>query len=224
MSRPRRHVVIFARAPRLGTVKRRLARDVGRIEALQFHRSATGALLRRLGADPRWTTWLALTPDRAAATGRGLWPGAYRLIPQGPGDLGRRMGGALKGLPRGPAVIIGADIPGITPRHLAEAFRLLGQNDWVIGPAEDGGYWLIGARRRPVLRLPFDKVRWGGPHALADVDSGVDLAHLRRPAAVRTAILRPGSDRPGLDATQAAAVRDGRRVKTATAPRGRGSR
>jgi rSAM/selenodomain-associated transferase 1 len=242
MSRPRRHVVVFARAPRLGTVKRRLARDVGRIEALQFHRSATGALLRRLGADPRWTTWLALTPDRAAATGRGLWPGAYRLIPQGPGDLGRRMGGALKGLPRGPAVIVGADIPGITPRHLAEAFRLLGQNDWVIGPAEDGGYWLIGARRRPVLRLPFDKVRWGGPHALADtlanlagqsigvletladVDSGVDLAHLRRPAAVRTAILRPGSDRPGLDATQAAAVRDGRRVKTATAPRGRGSK
>jgi glycosyltransferase A (GT-A) superfamily protein (DUF2064 family) len=155
-------------------------------------------LLRRLGADPRWTTWLAVTPDRAAATGRGLWPGAYRLIPQGPGDLGRRMGRALEQLPPGPAVIVGADITGIRPRHLAQAFRLLGQNDWVVGPAEDGGYWLIGARRRPVLRLPFDRVRWGSSHALADtlanlagqsigfletladVDSGRDLARLRR--------------------------------------------
>ncbi len=48
--------------------------------------------MRRLGADPRWTTWLAVTPDRASATGRGLWRSATRLIPQGPGDLGRRMG------------------------------------------------------------------------------------------------------------------------------------
>ncbi len=195
---PRRHVVVFARAPRLGTVKRRLARDVGRIEALRFHRSATEALLRRLGADPRWTTWLAVTPDRAAATGRGLWRNSTRLIPQGPGDLGRRMGRALEHLPPGPVVIVGADIPGIRPRHLAQAFGLLGRRDWVIGPAEDGGYWLIGARRRPVLRLPFDRVRWGSPHALtdtlanlagqsvgvletlADVDSGADLLRLRR--------------------------------------------
>jgi rSAM/selenodomain-associated transferase 1 len=198
MSRPGRHVVVFARAPRLGTVKRRLAQDVGRIEALRFHRTSTGALLRRLTADPRWTTWLAVTPDRAAATGRGLWPSAYRLIPQGPGDLGRRMDRVLEQLPLGPMVIVGADIPGIRPRHLAQAFGLLGHRDWVIGPAEDGGYWLIGARRRPVLRLPFHGVRWGGPHALADtlanlagqsvsyletladVDSGADLACLRR--------------------------------------------
>jgi rSAM/selenodomain-associated transferase 1 len=207
MSWPRRNVVVFARAPRLGTVKRRLARDVGPVQALRFHRTATGALLRRLGADPRWTTWLAVTPDRAAVAGRGLWRSSCRLIPQGPGDLGQRMGRALGHLPPGPVVIVGADIPGIQPRHLAQAFGLLGRRDWVIGPAEDGGYWLIGARRRPVLRLPFHGVRWGGPHALADtlanlgsqsvgvletladVDSGADLARLRQPAAARSAIL-----------------------------------
>ena len=202
-------MVVFARAPRLGTVKRRLARDVGRIEALRFHRSATEALLRRLGADPRWTTWLAVTPDHAAATGRGLWRSATRLIPQGPGDLGRRMGRALEQLPPGPVVIVGADIPGIRPRHLAQAFGLLDRRDWVIGPAEDGGYWLIGARRRPVLRVSFDRVRWGGPHALADtldnlagqsvgfletladVDSGADLMRLRR----ATKPMRPAARR-----------------------------
>jgi rSAM/selenodomain-associated transferase 1 len=207
MSRPGRHVVVFTRAPRLGTVKRRLARDMGQIEALRFHRSATGALLRRLTADPSWTTWLAVTPDRAASTGQSLWRGSYRLIPQGPGDLGQRMGRALEQLPIGPVVIVGADIPGIRPRHLAQAFGLLGRRDWVIGPAEDGGYWLIGARRRPVVRLPFHGVRWGGPHALADtlanlagqsvgvmetladVDSGADLARLRWPTAARSAFL-----------------------------------
>ncbi len=227
--------MVFARAPRFGTVKRRLARDIGPIEAVRFHRTTTGTLLRRLAADSRWTTWLAVTPDRAAASGRGLWRSSCRLIPQGPGDLGRRMGRALEQLPPGPVVIVGADIPGIRPRHLAQAFRLLGRRDWVIGPAEDGGYWLIGARRRPVLRLPFEGVRWGSPHALADtlanlagqsfgvletltdVDSGADLARLRRLAAVRTAILCPAADRPGTDA-----ARDGRRVKTATAPERRG--
>ena len=53
------------------------------------------------------------------------------------------------GLPPGPVVVIGSDIPGITARHIAEAFRLLGRHAFVFGPARDGGYWLVGARRRP---------------------------------------------------------------------------
>ena len=135
----RRHVVVFARAPRLGTVKRRLARDIGQVAAWRFHRLTTGALLDRLAADPRWVTWLAVTPDRAAVTGRGLWPAPRSPVPrspvprspvprspvqcrrlaQGSGDLGARMGRVLRGLPPGPAVIVGSDIPDIRRRHLA---------------------------------------------------------------------------------------------------------
>ncbi|MDH3474588.1 MAG: TIGR04282 family arsenosugar biosynthesis glycosyltransferase [Rhodospirillales bacterium] len=192
----RRHLVVFARAPRLGKVKRRLARDLGTLAAWRFHRLTTAALLRRLASDPRWTTWLAVTPDSAAHAGRGLWPGSCRILPQGPGDLGRRMGRVIERLPPGPVAIVGSDIPGIGARHVVEAFRRLGDHDWVLGPARDGGYWLIGARRRPALRLPFAGVRWGGPHALADtlgnlagqrialleqlddVDTGADLARL----------------------------------------------
>ena len=188
-----RHLVIFARAPRLGTVKRRLARDIGTVGAWRFHRHGTAALLRRLARDPRWRCWLAVTPDRAAFTGRGLWPGARYLAAQGPGDLGARMGRVLQSLPPGPVVIVGSDIPGIRARHVAEAFDRLGRHDWVIGPADDGGYWLIGARRRPALRPPFAGVAWGGDQVLArtlanlagqdvafleeliDVDTGADL-------------------------------------------------
>ena len=189
------------RAPRLGRVKRRLARDVGAVAAWRFHRIAAARLLQRLGrpGSARWRCWLAVTPDRDVAR-VGRWAGRpWQALAQGPGDLGRRMGRVLGALPPGPAVIVGADIPDITAAHVAAAFRRLGDHDWVIGPAADGGYWLIGARRRPHLRLPFAGVRWGGPHALADtraglgraklaelevlrdVDRGADLARLSRP-------------------------------------------
>jgi glycosyltransferase A (GT-A) superfamily protein (DUF2064 family) len=76
--------------------------------------------------------------------------------------------------PPGPLVLIGTDIPGITPAHIAAAFRLLGRHDAVFGPAADGGYWLVGLRRRPCVLRPFRGVRWSTQHALADT-----LANLR---------------------------------------------
>ncbi len=195
---PYGHLVIMARAPRLGAVKRRLARELGDLAAWRFYRTTAGRLLRELSADPRWQTWLALTPDRAARVGRGLWPGRHALIAQGPSGLGARMGRLLRTLPPGPAVIVGSDIPDLRPVHVARAFRLLGDCDWVFGPAGDGGYWLIGARRRRAApRATFAKVRWSSAHALADtlanlkgarigflealadVDTSADLARLR---------------------------------------------
>ena len=166
--RPARHLVIFARAPRLGRVKRRLAADLGALVALRFHRLNTQVLLRRLSGDPRWTTWLAVTPDVDARGTAAIWRHRGPLLAQGGGDLGARMGRVLRWLPPGPVVILGSDIPGIDPPRIAAAFRALAPADFVLGPADDGGYWLIGARRRPALRLPFAGVRWGGAKALAD--------------------------------------------------------
>ncbi len=166
---PRGHLVVMARAPRLGAVKRRLARDLGDLAAWRFYRMTAGRLLRELSADPRWQTWLALTPDRAARAGRGVWPGRRALLAQGPGDLGARMGRLLRALPPGPVVIVGSDIPDLRPVHVARAFRLLGESDWVFGPAGDGGYWLIGTRRRRAPpRETFANVRWSSAHALTD--------------------------------------------------------
>lgn len=171
---PKGHLVIMARVPRLGTGKRRLARELGMLAAWRFQRRMLARVLRRLARDPRWTTWVAVTPA-AAAHGAAHWAAPARVIAQGAGGLGPKMARLLCERPPGPVVIVGSDIPDLHAGHVARAFEALGRHDWVFGPAADGGYWLVGARRRCAPWRPFDAVRWSSPHALAD-----SLANLKR--------------------------------------------
>jgi uncharacterized protein len=173
---PARHLVVFAKEPRLGTVKSRLAADIGAVPAWSFYRRASASVLRRLAADARWRCWLAVTPDRALALPR-QWPTRYRRMAQGSGDIGRRMALPIKDLPPGPVVIVGTDVPGIRHHHIAQAFNLLGRFDAVFGPATDGGYWLVGLRRRPRSPEIFDNVRWSTRHALADTLANLGERH-----------------------------------------------
>jgi rSAM/selenodomain-associated transferase 1 len=154
-------VVVFARAPRLGTAKRRLARGIGDRAALRFHAAVLAALLRDLAACRRFDVVLAVTPDRA----RVRVPRRVRRMPQGRGDLGQRMSRALGRFRR--VALIGCDIPCAGAGDVLAAFRALGAEDAVFGPAIDGGYWLIalGPRRPGDL---FGRTRWSGEHALAD--------------------------------------------------------
>ena len=168
-----KHLLIFARAPRLGQVKRRLARDIGAVAATAFYRRTLCGVVRRLAGDGRWRCWLAVTPDGDAGA-PGLWPAGCARVAQGPGDLGARMARSMGVLPPGPVVIVGSDIPGIQPRHVAAAFGALGRHDAVFGPAADGGYWLVGLRRRPRVPDIFQGVRWSGPDALADTLANLD--------------------------------------------------
>ena len=156
------HLVILAKAPRLGRVKSRLAVDIGAVPAWRFYRTALASLLRRLRKDPRWdcTLWV----DDGVAR----WPSRVARRRQVFGDLGRRMDHIMHKSPQGPVVIIGADIPEIRAHHIEAAFRALGSRDVVFGPAEDGGYWLVGFRRRPVTPAPFAPVRWSSAYALSD--------------------------------------------------------
>ena len=161
-----RHLVIFARAPQAGRVKRRLAREIGTFAATRLYHAMLETTLMRLAGDSRWTTWLFVTPDNSLD--HPIWRGLRRQR-QGSGDLGQRMRRPFDTLPAGPVVLVGSDIPAMRARHIAGAFALLGQNDLVFGPASDGGYWLIGARRlRPLPRTLFEGVRWSTSHALAD--------------------------------------------------------
>jgi hypothetical protein len=165
----------MVKEPRPGRVKTRLGRDIGLTAAAWWFRHQTRRLLRRLD-DPRWRLVLAVSPDSAGITSR-VWPAHLPRIPQGGGDLGDRMGRLLRSAPPGPAIIIGADIPGITPAHIARAIAALSRADAVIGPAPDGGYWLIGLHRTAAQPTGlFHGVRWSSAHALRDtIDSAPRL-------------------------------------------------
>jgi len=170
----RRHLVMFVRAPQLGRGKRRLAQAIGDVATVRFERLMLALLLRRLAADRRWRLRIAVTPDTACRRAR-HWHLGIEPEGQGGGDLGTRMWRALAACPAGPVVLVGGDIPALAARHVAAAFRLLGRHDLVFGPAEDGGFWLVGARRSPRLPPLFERVRWSGPYALADTLAALPL-------------------------------------------------
>ncbi|MCA3272304.1 MAG: TIGR04282 family arsenosugar biosynthesis glycosyltransferase [Roseomonas sp.] len=195
-------VIIFARAPRLGAVKRRLAAGIGARGALHFYRATLAAIAWPITRDRRWRTILAITPRGARADWTRLAPPGTLRMAQIAGDLGQRMERALAPFPR--AILIGSDIPGLGPADIAAGFRALGRADAVFGPALDGGYWLVGfGPQRP--HKPFARVRWSSRHALADtlanfrrhrvallppkrdVDCAEDLAALRLPALIHPA-------------------------------------
>lgn len=158
-------LIVFARRPRAGAVKRRLARAVGRHRAAALYATllahtltlaeASGCARRVLmpaaADDVRWFRAL-------------LAPRGWQVRAQCTGTLGRRMERALdSALAAGqPAILIGSDMLDATAGDVARAARALaGVAAAVIGPAADGGYWLIGLAR-PLPGL-FADLPWGGP-------------------------------------------------------------
>ncbi|HEX8504268.1 MAG TPA: TIGR04282 family arsenosugar biosynthesis glycosyltransferase [Hymenobacter sp.] len=142
------HLLVFARVPELGRVKTRLAETLGAGEALRVYcdlLARTRAAV--LGVAATKTLWLAGDSLTASACFEG-WTG-FAQRPQAAGDLGQRMHRAFAdafAAGATSAVVIGTDCPELTPGHLQEAFRQLARHDVVVGPAQDGGYYLLGMR------------------------------------------------------------------------------
>lgn len=181
----RRHAVAMARRPQAGSVKTRLAADLGEKAALAFYARTLRRTLLRLAAGRRWRTTVAVAP---AAVGRRRWLRGLPALAQSGGDLGRRMQAAIDAMGPGDVVVVGSDVPALAGRHLARAFRALRRHDAVFGPAGDGGFWLAGvAAGRRRARLFAEGIRWSSPHALADALRGL-------PAGWRIAMLETLDD------------------------------
>src|SRR5260370_5340091 len=152
--------------------------------ATRFYRAILAAESGQLANGRRWTGWLFVTLDGSLT--HPAWCGLVRRSrrrPWGAGDLGQRMKLPFQVLPAGPVVLVGSDIPALHAGHVAHAFRLLGRNDLVFGPASDGGFWLVGARRIKALpRAPFVGVRWSTAQAPADTLAGLPAGYSIGPA------------------------------------------
>ncbi len=153
-------LIIFVKAPRLGTVKTRLAEQLGAAEAAAAYRLLVEVLLNGLAGIEQ--VQLRFTPDDAAPEVNGWLRGpGWSLAPQGPGDLGQRLRHLFdQSFSRGArrVVVIGSDCPWVTAEDISAAWRALRDHDVALGPAADGGYWLIGLRAsQPDL---FDGIHW----------------------------------------------------------------
>lgn len=156
---PRPVVAVFAKAPEPGRVKTRLTPVLHAREAADLYRALlqdTLSIVERFGGE----TVVAFTPHVARRPLERLLGSHRRLLAQGPGDLGTRLANVFDQLCDGrrPVVAVGSDCPGVTPTRLREAIDALPTSDLVIGPAVDGGYYLIGMKR-PHLEL-FEDVPW----------------------------------------------------------------
>ncbi len=192
-------LIVMAKVPEMGRVKTRLARDIGSVAATSLYRHLLSTTIARLARDPRWQTILAVAPDAGLAS-RALPPRVARMA-QGRGDLGQRMQRLIERAPDGPTVLIGSDIPGVTPALIAGAFRALAGADAVVGPAADGGFWLVGLRRTRRVPRPFAGVRWSQPLTLAETLANLAGRRIRFAAdrsdidCGRDAAAHPGSGR-----------------------------
>jgi hypothetical protein len=157
--------------PQPGAVKTRMIPALGARRACELHRALTAQTLAEVRSFAARTSVelearVAGAPDAAASE---AWLGAGVMIrEQGEGDLGARMERAVRlafDEGAGAVVVIGGDCPELTAGHLASAFEVSENGDVVLGPATDGGYYLIGLRRpRPEL---FRGITWGGAEVRA---------------------------------------------------------
>jgi uncharacterized protein len=195
-----RAVVVFARAPVAGRVKSRLAAAIGADAAAALYAAFlddTCALVSAAageGAPSGWRLVLAVDGDvgHPAVCALAARDG-FERVAQGDGDLGARLDAAIARYAGGGAVVIvGSDAPTLPRARLGDAFAALADADVVLGPAADGGYYLIGARR--AVPEIFRDMPWGTARVLAetrarlpgcavlaphyDIDERADLARL----------------------------------------------
>lgn len=153
-------LLVFLKEPVPGKVKTRLAASVGAERASQLYvrmaRKAWDAARKARGITP------VVAYDGRAPLDWLAAPAPPSIPQEGPG-LGERLAGALGRYP-GPVAAIGGDCPALTPALIEAAFSALGTSDLALGPAEDGGYYLIALKKpRPEL---FAGIDWSTPRVL----------------------------------------------------------
>ncbi len=206
---PKAALVVFARHPRRARVKTRLVPPLTHDQALSFHEACLQVVVRQVASfSPGVDKFLCLTSAHRATARRVARrlhvPRTVSVRIQGGGDLGARLARLFAQLQREGferVVVIGTDSPALPRRRLLQAFAALRRSRAVLGPAYDGGYYLVGLRL-PVMRLPalFRDIDWGTRRAYwqtrsrlravrltpwilvreHDVDTADDLERLRR--------------------------------------------
>lgn len=156
----------MAKQPVPGRVKTRLCPPLSSGEAADLYGAFLADTLSMV-AKAEAKGFIAYDPDGAGAFFTDLAPLGIECIPQGPGDLGTRLCRVSECLFSSgfeQVLIIASDVPGMDPENLSLAFTRLDHGDLVLGPGDDGGYYLIGTRfHAPAL---FSGIPWSTSRVL----------------------------------------------------------
>ena len=213
-TRPER-LIVFTRFPEPGKAKTRLIPALGARGAARLQRQMTERIIATATA-LRGQNGLKIEVRHEGGDAALMqdWLGSNLVYrPQGKGHLGQRMQRAFASAFEEDAatvVIVGSDIPGISAHIIQQGFEALRENDLVIGPATDGGYYLVGlssSRATKAYGQLFEGINWGRGRVLAQTleianGLGLTLTQLER----LTDVDRP-ADLPAWHRTQKAAAR-----------------
>jgi len=160
-----RQLIVLLKAPRPGAVKTRLAQTLGAEAACAAYRQLVGRLLEQI--DGIGGVQLRFAPDDAEDEIRPYLRPGWSTAAQGGGDLGERLARTFQDAFAAGArrvVVIGADCPEVASQDIEAAWGALARCDLVLGPAADGGYWLMGLR--VMKRRLFEGIAWSTPGVL----------------------------------------------------------
>jgi rSAM/selenodomain-associated transferase 1 len=165
---PKRVLALFAKYPQAGQVKTRLAAQLSPDAAVRIAEALLLDSVERLACFDALRA-LVFTPSDALDYFAKIANGRFKLLPQSPGDLGQRMRACFEqclGWGAESVVTVGSDSPTLPLEFIERAFAALEKADVVLGPATDGGYYLIGCRR--LLPQLFDGIAWGTSRVLVE--------------------------------------------------------
>jgi hypothetical protein len=163
-------VIVFCKPPVAGRVKTRLIGGLSARQAAEIHEACVKDTIAMLNALPSAQRWLYVASRRAAAQRMAAQiriGTKWKVVTQRGADLGERMRNAIEEQLRAGAekvIIVGSDSPWMGRERIQRALRLLDKTDVVLGPSEDGGYYLIAARQ--AIHQIFLKIQWGTAEVL----------------------------------------------------------
>ncbi len=158
-----RCLLFFVKYPEKGKVKSRLAAVIGDDSAVSVYKNLVAQMLSTV-KEGSFPLYICFFPKNAQKPIKNWLGREYRYIPQHGKDLGERMrNGFIDGFAMGykRVVLVGSDIPDLPMKYIEEAFKSLKEMDAVIGPAYDGGYYLIGFKDKTFPPQVFEGIAWG---------------------------------------------------------------
>jgi len=161
-----RSILLFVRYPEKGRVKTRLETHLNQDEILRLYQCFVEDILDTLHKTGYPVVVCFLPAEKKSQMQAWLGP-ASACVPQTGADLGERMGNAFvhaftaETAPVDKAVLLGSDFPDLDPEIIHQAFDSLSNKDMTLGPAVDGGYYLIGFNRHTFFKEVFEGISWG---------------------------------------------------------------